>query len=58
MPRTHEEIRNDFLERAISSEENTVYPGEPTLTGLVSALIEEVVSLRLPVEEAEEARGN
>lgn len=56
MPRTPEEIKDDLVQRAIAKEDNVVYPGEPTLTGIVSVLIEEVVALRAAAEETSEAR--
>lgn len=54
MPKTPEEIHAELRERAIAEEENTVHPGEPTLTGWLRAMLQEIISLRVAAEERAE----
>jgi hypothetical protein len=57
MPRTTEEIEQDFFARAIAEEDNSQHPGEPTLTGIVRVLIHDLVELTQEVEAIREAHS-
>ena len=50
------QIREEIRQRAAAFEDNTVVPDEPTLTGWLVVMVDEIAGLRLRVENLE-ARG-
>jgi hypothetical protein len=48
-----EELREEIGERAKAVEPNSVEPGEPTLVGLVAAMLNEIAELKERVEQLE-----
>lgn len=54
MPRTPDQIRDELKQRAIAKEQNVTHPGEPTLTGWLLVILEEIVDLRAAVETEED----
>lgn len=51
-----EQLRAEIADRARLVEQNPVHPGEPTLTGLVATLINEVSELKERIEVLERDR--
>ena len=51
-----QKIRDEIVERARGVEDNPVVPGEPTLVGLMTTMLDEIALLRARLEDLE-ARG-
>ena len=51
-----EQLREEIRREAMTVEENTVYPDQPTASGWLVALCNEVAALRVRVENLEAQR--
>lgn len=48
-----QQTREDIRQRAAAVEDNPVHPGEPTVTGWLTVMVDEIASLKTRVQELE-----